>query len=73
MNVIPRIVKKKFVKRGKAFRVNFVIAGEGPKRILLEEMIEKHQLQDRVEMLGELQQNQVDSVNTIEILSLHSI
>ena len=40
-------------------RVNFVIAGDGPKRILLEEMIEKHRLQDRVEMLGELQQSQV--------------
>ena len=40
-------------------RVNFVIAGDSPKRILLEEMIEKHRLQDRVEMLGELQQSQV--------------
>ena len=39
--------------------VNFIIAGDGPKRILLEEMIERHRLQHRVEMLGELQQNQV--------------
>jgi len=32
--------------------VNFIIGGDGPKRLLLEEMREKHRLHDRVEMLG---------------------
>merc|ERR1719244_1864895 len=60
VNVIPKICKKKFVsKDGRQINVNFIIAGDGPKRILLEEMIERHRLQHRVEMLGELQQNQV--------------
>ena len=61
VKIIPIICKKKFVSKrdSKEVRVNFVIAGDGPKRILLEEMIEKHRLQDRVEMLGELQQSQV--------------
>ena len=34
--------------------MNFVIGGDGPKRIDIEEMIEKHSLQSRVQMLGEL-------------------
>ena len=61
VKIIPIICKKKFVSKrdNREVRVNFVIAGDGPKRILLEEMIEKHRLQDRVEMLGELQQSQV--------------
>lgn len=32
--------------------MRFVIGGDGPKRVRLEEMREKHSLQDRVEMLG---------------------
>lgn len=32
--------------------VNFIIGGEGPKRLALEEMREKHGLHDRVQMLG---------------------
>uniref|UniRef100_A0A9I9DAW1 Phosphatidylinositol N-acetylglucosaminyltransferase n=1 Tax=Cucumis melo TaxID=3656 RepID=A0A9I9DAW1_CUCME len=32
--------------------VRFIIGGDGPKRVRLEEMREKHGLQDRVEMLG---------------------
>ena len=61
VKIIPIICKKKFVSKrdNREVRVNFVIAGDSPKRILLEEMIEKHRLQDRVEMLGELQQSQV--------------
>lgn len=35
-----------------SFKVRFVIGGDGPKRVKLEEMREKHSLQDRVEMLG---------------------
>ena len=61
VNVIPKICRKKFVsKDGRQISVNFIIAGDGPKRILLEEMIERYRLQHRVEMLGELQQNQVN-------------
>uniref|UniRef100_A0A2N9FWU5 phosphatidylinositol N-acetylglucosaminyltransferase n=1 Tax=Fagus sylvatica TaxID=28930 RepID=A0A2N9FWU5_FAGSY len=32
--------------------VRFIVGGDGPKRVRLEEMREKHSLQDRVEMLG---------------------
>jgi len=60
VKIIPRICRTKFVSEdGRRVRVNFVIAGDGPKRILLEEMIERHRLQRRVEMLGELQQSAV--------------
>ena len=34
--------------------VDFVIGGDGPKRIVLEETIEKFGLQSRVTMLGEM-------------------
>ena len=60
VKIIPKICRRKFKgSDGRWIQVNFVIAGDGPKRILLEEMIERHRLQDRVEMLGELQQNMV--------------
>jgi len=39
---------------GRTIKVNFIIAGDGPKRIIIEEVIEKHKLQKRVKMLGEL-------------------
>ncbi|XP_043708345.1 phosphatidylinositol N-acetylglucosaminyltransferase subunit A-like [Telopea speciosissima] len=42
--------------------VHFIIGGEGPKRVRLEEMREKHSLQDRVEMLGAVPHAQVQSV-----------
>lgn len=42
--------------------VDFIIGGDGPKRVLIEEVREKHQLQDRVEMLGNLEHNQVRDV-----------
>ena len=29
-------------------QIHFIIAGDGPKRILLQEVIEKHNLQDRL-------------------------
>ena len=54
---VPRICGRRFGKR--RARVDFVVAGDGPKRILLEEMIEKYNLQSRVVMLGELQHSQV--------------
>lgn len=42
--------------------VCFIIGGDGPKRVRLEEMREKHSLQDRVEMLGAVPHAQVRSV-----------
>uniref|UniRef100_A0A0N5APP5 phosphatidylinositol N-acetylglucosaminyltransferase n=1 Tax=Syphacia muris TaxID=451379 RepID=A0A0N5APP5_9BILA len=42
--------------------VRFIIGGEGPKRVDVEEMREKFQLQDRVIMLGNLPHNQVRDV-----------
>ena len=60
VKVIPRVCRKRFLRKdGREVRVDFIIAGDGPKRILLEEMIEREGLQERVEMLGELQLNEV--------------
>ncbi|CAL2031689.1 hypothetical protein CAEBREN_30508 [Caenorhabditis brenneri] len=42
--------------------VRFIIGGDGPKRIELEEMREKYHLHDRVVMLGMLPHNQVKQV-----------
>ncbi|KAE9600592.1 hypothetical protein Lal_00046226 [Lupinus albus] len=42
--------------------VRFIIGGDGPKRVRLEEMREKHCLQDRVEMLGAVPHSQVQPV-----------
>jgi len=57
VGVVPAICRKRFGE-GRV-RVDFIVAGDGPKRILLEEMIEKHSLQSRVIMLGELQHAEV--------------
>ncbi|KAL3530538.1 hypothetical protein ACH5RR_009860 [Cinchona calisaya] len=42
--------------------VRFIIGGDGPKRVRLEEMREKHSLQDRVDMLGAVPHARVRSV-----------
>ncbi|XP_040998388.1 phosphatidylinositol N-acetylglucosaminyltransferase subunit A isoform X2 [Juglans microcarpa x Juglans regia] len=42
--------------------VRFIVGGDGPKRVRLEQMREKHSLQDRVEMLGAVPHAQVRSV-----------
>ncbi|XP_059626815.1 phosphatidylinositol N-acetylglucosaminyltransferase subunit A isoform X1 [Cornus florida] len=42
--------------------VRFIVGGDGPKRVRLEEMREKHSLQDRVEMLGAVPHAKVRSV-----------
>lgn len=42
--------------------VHFIIGGDGPKKLLLEEMREKHQLHDRVELLGAVPHAQVRDV-----------
>nr|PUA83451.1 N-acetylglucosaminyl-phosphatidylinositol biosynthetic protein PigA, family GT4 protein [Toxoplasma gondii TgCATBr9] len=52
VTVIPPICKK-------LPNVNFVIGGYGPKRIILEEMREKHRLQDRVELIGAVSHDKV--------------
>jgi phosphatidylinositol glycan class A protein len=43
VSVIPRVCKK-------FENVHFLIGGDGPKRVDLEQMREKHQLQERVEL-----------------------
>lgn len=43
-------------------KVRFIVGGDGPKRVRLEEMREKHSLQDRVEMLGSVPHAHVRSV-----------
>lgn len=53
--VIPRVCRKHP-------RVHFIVGGDGPKVVLLEEMREKYHLQDRVEMLGALPHSRVREV-----------
>ena len=53
-NLLPKLCQRTFKEKGATYNVNFVIGGDGDKRILLEEQIEIHGLQSRVEMLGEL-------------------
>lgn len=43
-------------------KVRFLIAGDGPKRVELEEMREKHKLHNRVVMLGMLPHDKVREV-----------
>ncbi|XP_078513829.1 phosphatidylinositol N-acetylglucosaminyltransferase subunit A [Lissotriton helveticus] len=42
--------------------LNFLIGGEGPKRIVLEEVRERYQLHDRVRLLGALEHKDVPNV-----------
>ncbi|CAI9533552.1 unnamed protein product, partial [Staurois parvus] len=42
--------------------LHFLIGGEGPKRIILEEVRERYQLHDRVRLLGALEHRQVRNV-----------
>ena len=44
-------------------KLRFVIGGDGPKRILVEEMRERHALHDRVIMLGTVPHTQVRDVS----------
>ncbi len=43
--------------------VRFLIGGDGPKRVCLEEVREKHQLQERVTLLGTVPHSQVRDVS----------
>lgn len=47
--------------------VHFLIGGDGPKRTLMEEMREKYQLQDRVEMIGAVAHTEVQKVRREEV------
>ncbi|TFJ80073.1 hypothetical protein NSK_008631 [Nannochloropsis salina CCMP1776] len=42
--------------------VHFIVGGDGNKKLLIEEMRERHQLQDRVEMLGRVPHSDVRDV-----------
>ncbi|GAB1598450.1 phosphatidylinositol N-acetylglucosaminyltransferase subunit A-like isoform X1 [Argonauta hians] len=53
--IIPNICKR-------YPNAQFIIGGEGPKRIVLEEVCETHQLQDRVVMLGTLKHTDIRDV-----------
>ena len=55
INVIPRACAR-------MPNVRFLIGGDGPKRVLLEEMRERHRLQHRVELLGAVPHQQVRDV-----------
>lgn len=53
--IIPRICES-------YKHVRFIIGGDGPKRIDLEQMREKHLLHDRVELLGPIKHHEVRNV-----------
>ena len=55
LDVIPTIARR-------WPNVHFIVGGDGPKRLALEEMREKYQLHDRVEMLGNVPHSQVRDV-----------
>lgn len=42
--------------------IRFIIGGDGPKRIVIEEVVERHQLQDRVTLLGAIKHDDVRDV-----------
>ncbi|XP_047269747.1 phosphatidylinositol N-acetylglucosaminyltransferase subunit A isoform X3 [Capsicum annuum] len=55
VEVIPEVCKRHP-------NVRFIVGGDGPKRVRLEEMREKHSLQDRVDMLGAVPHAKVRSL-----------
>lgn len=65
--VVSRLVYRKGVdllagvisKMANMKNVRFLIGGDGPKRTLLEEVREKHNIQDRVTLLGALEHSRV--------------
>lgn len=48
--------------------VHFIIGGDGPKKLLLEEMLERHQLHDRVELLGAVPHDRVRDVSITDFV-----
>lgn len=65
--VVSRLVYRKGVdllagvisKMSNMKNIRFIIGGDGPKRTLLEEVREKHNIQDRVTLLGALEHSKV--------------
>ena len=43
-------------------RIRFLIGGDGPKRLMLEELREQHRLHERITLLGEVDQSKVRDV-----------
>ncbi|ORX63433.1 UDP-Glycosyltransferase/glycogen phosphorylase [Linderina pennispora] len=60
--VLSRLVYRKGIDLLMYPHVRFIIGGDGPKRIDLEQMRERYMLQDRVELLGSVQAVDVRSV-----------
>lgn len=54
-------------------RLRFLIAGDGPKFIDLEQMREQHRLQDRVELIGSIRHEEVRSVMVQGHIYLHPL
>lgn len=55
-------------KFAKNKNIHFLVAGDGPKRTLLEEVREKHNIQDRVTLLGAQEPSKVCRfVNEIQL------
>ena len=48
--------------------VHFIIGGDGPKKLALEEMREQYQLHDRVELLGAVPHNKVRGESIVVVL-----
>eukprot|EP00899_Mesostigma_viride_P026856 jgi/Mesvir1/7355/Mv19162-RA.1 len=57
VQVIPRVCQK-------FPNVDFIVGGDGPKRVSFDEMIERHRLHDRVAMLGPVAHSDVRAVLT---------
>lgn len=55
VDIIPEIIRK-------YPEVHFIIGGDGPKKAILEEMRDKYNLADRMELLGRIPHNQVRDV-----------
>ena len=50
-----------------------IAGGDGPKRVLLEEVREKNQLHDRIQLLGGLEHSQVRDVSSHDSISRNII
>jgi glycosyltransferase involved in cell wall biosynthesis len=48
--------------------VRFVVGGDGPKMVELEQMREKYRLQDRIELLGGIKPSDVQTVSSCLLL-----
>ncbi|CDW55521.1 phosphatidylinositol, partial [Trichuris trichiura] len=50
--------------------VDFIIAGDGPKRILLEETRERHSLQERLRLIGNVPHNRMGQVSMLCVICI---